>query len=282
MMTTLLLAVHLAGAEPAANYPAPNLLVEVDDPKLKEFHLLDVRPKAKYGAGHVPGAVHADTAPWSKAILANNADAAFWKLELAKLGVTPKQPTVVYADDAREAARAWWMLKYAGVPDVRILNGGWKAYTAAKLPTENTETMAKADPHDWKPDTARLADKKHVLEQLKGGSACIDARTPEEFSGEKALAKKGGHIPGATHLEWVELLDPKTEKFLPPADLVKLVKDRKIDLDKPAVTYCQGGGRAAVVAFGLELAGAKNVRNYYPSWGEWGNATDTPVEGKKK
>ena len=217
MMTTLLLAVHLAGTEPAANYPAPNLLVEVDDPKLKEFHLLDVRPKAKYGAGHVPGAVHADAAPWSKAILANNADAAFWKLELAKLGVTPKQPTVVYADDARDAARAWWMLKYAGVPDVRILNGGWKAWTAAKLEETKLVSAGVAPGHDWKPGTARLADKKHVLEQLKGGSVCIDARTPEEFSGEKALAKKGGHIPGATHLEWVELLDPKTDKFLPPA-----------------------------------------------------------------
>jgi thiosulfate/3-mercaptopyruvate sulfurtransferase len=282
MMTTLLLAVHLAAAEPAANYPTPNLLVEVTDPKLSAFHLLDVRPADKYMAGHIPGAVHADTAPWSKAVLANKADAAFWKTELAKLGVTPKQPVVVYADDVRDAARAWWMLKYAGVPDARVLNGGWKAHTASKLEESKLVSLGAAPPHDWKPDPARLADKKHVLAVLKDGAACVDARTADEFTGEKALAKKGGHIPGATHLEWVELLDPKTDKFLPPPDLLKLVKDRKIDLDKPQVTYCQGGGRAAVVAFGLELAGAKNVRNYYPSWGEWGNADDTPVEGKKK
>jgi thiosulfate/3-mercaptopyruvate sulfurtransferase len=281
MMTTLLLTVHLAAAEPPATYPAPNLLVEVTDPKLKQFHLLDVRTAEKYKAGHVPGAVRVDLTAWSKAILADKADAAFWKSELAKAGVTPKKPTVVYSDDVRDTARVWWMLKFAGVPDARVLNGGWKAYTAAKSTTETTETAVKADPHDWKPDPNRLADKKHVLEQLKGGSACVDARTKEEFTGEKALAKQGGHIPGATHLEWVELLDPKTEKFLPPADLIKLVKDRKIDLDKPQITYCQSGGRAAVVAFGLELAGAKNVRNYYPSWGEWGNADDTPVEGKK-
>ena len=51
-----------------------------------------------------------------------------------------------------------------------------------------------------------------------------------------------------------------------------------MDLDKPNITYCQGGGRAAVAAFGLELAGAKNVRNYYASWAEWGNDPDTPVE----
>jgi thiosulfate/3-mercaptopyruvate sulfurtransferase len=282
MMTTLLLAVHLAAAEPPAAYPAPNLLVDATDPKLKEYHLLDVRSGPKYNAGHVPGAVRVELALWSKAVLADRGDAAYWKAELAEVGVSTKAPTVVYADDVRDAARAWWMLKYAGVPDARVLNGGWKAYTAAKLPTETAEVVSKAEPHDWKPDPARLADKKFVLERVKAGAACVDARSRDEFTGDKAGAKRGGHIPGAVHLEWVELLDPKTDKFLPPADLVKLVKDRKIDLAKPQITYCQGGGRAAVTAFGLELAGAKGVRNYYPSWGEWGNADDTPVEGKKK
>lgn len=280
MMTTLLLAVHLAAAEPPADYPRPNLLVEVTDPKVKDYHLLDVRPKEKYGKGTVHGAVNVDPGPWSEAILAGKAGAAFWKAELAKVGVAPNRPTVILADDVRDAARVWWMLKYAGVPDVRVLNGGWKAWTAAKLPTENSQSAAVAEPHDWKPDPSRLADKKHVLEQLKGGAKCVDARTKGEFTGEKALAKKGGRIPGATHLEWVDLLDPKTDKFLPPAGLLKLVKGHNIDLDKPQITYCQGGGRAAVVAFGLELAGAKDVRNYYPSWGEWGNADDTPVEKK--
>lgn len=283
MMTTLLLAVHLAGAEPPADYPKPNLLVAVTDAKLKDYHLLDVRSAAKYGVSTIHGAVNVGLAPWSKAILAEKADAAFWKGELAKIGVSHTKPTVILADDVRDAARGWWMLKYAGVPDVRILNGGWKAWTAAKLPTENSQSAAAAEPFDWKLDPTRLADKRHVLEQLKkSGGMCVDARSKEEFTGEKALAKKAGHIPGATHLEWVDLLDPKTDTFLPPADLIKLVKSRDIDLDKPQVTYCQGGGRAAVVAFGLELAGAKNVRNYYPSWGEWGNADDTPVEGHKK
>lgn len=282
MMTALLLAVHLAGAEPSANYPTPNMLVEADAAKLKGFHLLDVRPKAKYDAGRIPNAVRADTGAWSKAVLADRADAAFWKAELAKVGVRPKVPVAVYADDVRDAARAWWVLKLAGVPDVRIVNGGWKAWTAAQLPTAKGDTVAVAEPHDWAPDPKRLADKRHVLEALKGGLVCVDARTKDEFTGDRAFAKKAGHIPGATHLEWVELIDPKTDKFLPPADLTKLIQDRKIDLDKPQVTYCQGGGRAAVLAFGLELAGAKDVRNYYPSWGEWGNAEDTPVEGKKK
>jgi thiosulfate/3-mercaptopyruvate sulfurtransferase len=280
MMTILLLAVHLTAADP--DYPTANLLVEAEKVVPADFHIVDARAKARFDEGHVPAARHVDLGPWSKAILADKADAAFWKSELMKAGVTPRKPTLVYADDVRDAARAWWMLKFAGVPDVRLLNGGWKAYTSAKLPVQKDVAATAVEPHDWKPDPTRLADKKHVLEQLKAGVVCVDARTTAEFTGEKKMAKQGGHIPGAIHLEWIDLLDPKTDKFLPPRELIKLVKDKKIDLDKPAVTYCQGGGRAAVVAFGLELAGAKNVRNYYPSWGEWGNADDTPVEAKKR
>ena len=96
------------------------------------------------------------------------------------------------------------------------------------------------------------------------------------------MAKKPGHIPGSVHVEWVEFFDPATGKFLSPEGLKKLAADRKLDLGKPAVTYCQGGGRAAVAALGLELMGAKAVRNYYASWGEWGNADDTPVALPKK
>ena len=61
------------------------------------------------------------------------------------------------------------------------------------------------------------------------------------------------------------------------AALEHLLAERHIDLDRPAVTYCQSGGRAAVVAFALELMGGKQVSNYYRSWAEWGNDPKTPV-----
>jgi thiosulfate/3-mercaptopyruvate sulfurtransferase len=283
MMTSALVLVYLCAAEPPAR-PSQNqqqLLVEVDDATLKDYRILDVRSQAKYDAGHIPGAVHASVEPWSKAVVAGKADSAFWRRELAKVGVSPQIPVVVYSDDVREAARAWWLLKFAGVPDVRLLNGGWKAYTLAKLPEQKEATTATAEPHDWKPDTTRLADKQLVLEEYKNGCVCIDARSSGEFRGERALAKNGGRIPGAIHLEWSELLDPKTDKFLPQQKIQLLLKERHIDLNKPQITYCQSGGRAAVVAFGLELAGASNVRNYYRSWSEWGNSDDTPIDRDK-
>jgi thiosulfate/3-mercaptopyruvate sulfurtransferase len=64
--------------------------------------------------------------------------------------------------------------------------------------------------------------------------------------------------------------------------LTKLFRDAGIDPARPATTYCQSGGRAAVLAFVVELMGGKEVRNYYRSWSEWGNADDTPIEKPKK
>ena len=73
-------------------------------------------------------------------------------------------------------------------------------------------------------------------------------------------------------------LDAKTKRFKSSSELKALLAERHIDVNKPAVTYCQSGGRAAAVAFALELMGGKQVENYYKSWAEWGNDPETPVD----
>lgn len=259
-------------ADPASvKYARPDLLVEVGDLKDGKFVVLDVRSAAKYAAQHAAGAVSAPVGAWAKAIDDGKADAAFWKGELAALGITPKSAVVVYSSDWREAARAWWALKLAGVPDVRVLNGGWREYLDAKLPTSTQATTPKAaDPAEWKPEP-RLAVMADVVKLADGKTACIvDARGASEVA--------GGKVPGARPLDWAELIDEKTQKVKPAAELARLFERAKIDLTKPCVTYCQGGGRAAVMAFGLELMGAKDVRNYHKSWGEYGNDKETPKE----
>jgi len=106
----------------------------------------------------------------------------------------------------------------------------------------------------------------------------IDARSESEFCGDNKLQnQRGGHIPGAVHLEWSDAIHPDTHKFRSAADLVEIFTDAGIDLTKPSVTHCQSGGRASVMAFTLELMGAKEVSNYYRGWSEWGNTEDTPV-----
>lgn len=277
-MVPLIITLAL-GADPAA-YPNDKLLVEAGElarADAKAFRVLDVRPRPQYQGGHVPGAVWADVAAWSQAV-ARTPDDTKWPERLAAVGIEPKAPVVVYADDVRDAARAWWVLKFAGVPVVRILNGGWRAWEEGKHPVEKKENTAKADPAAWKAEKSRLTTKEQLLDFVKAKKVqVLDARSEGEFCGETKTAKRAGSVPGAVRLEWSELIDPKTKKFRPAPELKKLIDDRKIDLGKEAVTYCQSGGRAAVLAFGLELMGGTKVSNYYRSWAEWGNADDTPV-----
>lgn len=273
MFTLLLSASLLAPTAEPAKYAKPELLVEPADAKVDKFTILDTRAKDKYADGHILGAVNLAVGPWAKAVNDGKADAAFWSKELAKNGVTPKKPVLVYSDDLRDAARAWWLLKLAGVPDARLLNGGWDAYAAATLEVSKETSQPKpAEPSDWKPE-ARLAVMADVVKLADAKDACVvDARTATEVA--------GGKVPGAKPLEWTELIDENTKKFKPAPDLIKLFDESKIDLGKPCVTYCQGGGRAAVMAFGLELMGAKDVRNYHKSWGEYGADKSTPKEKK--
>ena len=281
MLSPFLLTLAFAVTADADQYANPKMLLEPTEIVKDElkYHFLDIRGEGAFKDGHIPRAVLGQMGKWSKAVNDGKADAAFWKDALQVVGVTPNVPTVVYGADVKEVCRAWWLLKYAGIEDVRVLNGGVDGFVAAGGKLAKDPVKHGVKPHDWKPVPERLALKADVLTTVKDkASQLIDARSAGEYSGTETLAKKGGHVPGAKPLEWIDFLDPKTKKFKPAADLAKAIAESKIDLSKPCTTYCLSGGRASVVAFGLELMGAKNVRNYYRSWSEWGNADDTPVE----
>ena len=273
----------------AADYPNKTLLVEPADlakPDVaKTFVILDAREKAKYEAGHIPGSIWVDHAAWAKAF-GDGDHANAWSKRIGELGIAVNAKVVVLDDSTKDAARIWWILKYWGVADVRLLNGGWKGWTAAKLEVTKEKS---ADPRGVKfnavSQAERLATKDYLLKAIDGGKLqIVDARSENEFCGtEKMNNKKASAMPGAKQLEWTDLLDAKTQQFKPANDLKKLFADAGIALDKPSATHCQSGGRASVMAFGMELMGTKEVRNYYKSWGEWGNADDTPiVPGKPK
>jgi thiosulfate/3-mercaptopyruvate sulfurtransferase len=284
MNITLITIAVLTLSAGADAYPNPELLIEADSLAkldLRTVVILDTRDSKAYNSGHVPGANLVPTSEWTKAV-PDTPEA--WTSRLGKLGIKPDSSVIVYGGiDVREAARIWWLLKYAGASDVRLLNGGLPAWEKAGGNLEKRAT-ALALVEFGKPavKSGRLAEKADVISLLKAkNSQIVDARSNDEFCGVAGAAKRKGHIPGATPLEWTELLTTE-KKFKSPDELKKLFAEKKIDLEKPVVTYCQSGGRAAVVAFGLELMGAKDVKNYYKSWSEWGNAADTPVELPKK
>jgi thiosulfate/3-mercaptopyruvate sulfurtransferase len=234
--------------------------------------IVDVRPRSVYELGHIPKAVHVDADEWQQSSIAPGGlqDAEAWSERIGKLGINRVTYVVVYGDQPQNAARVWWTLKYLGVANAAILDGGWKHWLAAR-----GDVTAHIPPSgDTRPPVlfqrerlAEIADLKrtHKSPNIK----VIDARSQEEF--EK------GRIPGAVHIEWKELLAPDG-RFKSAKVLKTLFREHGINDSKTMVTYCLGDGRSALDAFALELAGLPKVKYYYSNWQEWSADSEAPVE----
>jgi len=276
----VILALSL-GAEPPA-YPRADLLLEATQfakPAVAEhYRILDARDREDYDKGHVPAAVWVDEAAWSKAF-AKGQDAEDWARRIGALGIDPDTPTVVYGKaTTTQAARIWWILHYWGLKNVRLLNGGWHAWTDEHgRVVSDVPTVTPLAPHLMR-HSDRLATRSDVEKGIKGsGFQLLDARSDAEYCGRTRMARRAGAIPRSVHLEWVNVIDPHTERFKSAEQLAELFRRAHVDLDTPLVTHCQSGGRAAVLAFALELMGAHQVRNYYRGWSEWGNTPNAPI-----
>src|SRR5579883_1133206 len=130
-LTSLVLL--LPAADKPAGYPRPELLVEPADLQkeaAKGVRVLDARGKGKYLDGHFPGAVWVDATTWARSF-GEGTDQAGWEKRIGTLGLTADTPVAVYDDNqAKDAARVWWILRFWGFKDVRLVNGGWRGYAA--------------------------------------------------------------------------------------------------------------------------------------------------------
>src|SRR6266849_9334904 len=123
---------ELEAPERMGQYPRANLLVDVEElakPEIaKQFLVLDARGKEKYATGHIPGAIWVDPIGWSRVALAAQDEEA-WAKRIGALGIDRNTRVVIYDDNAsKDAARIWWILRYWGIGDVRLLNGGLRAW----------------------------------------------------------------------------------------------------------------------------------------------------------
>ncbi len=242
--------------------------------------LLDVRPRAEYEAGHIPGAVWVDAAAIEKKAGVPGAlnEPKPWQEWIDSLGIGSDSEIYIYdSAQQKDAARFWWLLRHLGAEQVGLVDGNFSIWNEQDRPvsTEPTKTQPREFPIKIRAD--RFADQQTVLQALQGGEIqVVDARSLGEYTGEVARSAKGGHIPAACHLEWSELVDDQG-RFLPASDLRSKVEKLGLKPGQEVITHCQGGGRASVDAFVLERLGHP-ARNYYLGWSDWGNAQETPID----
>jgi len=254
----------------------------LSDPNLR---LLDARSRADYDKAHIPRSVWVDVKAAQKlgAKPGGLSDEDAWKAWSTPLAISPTSEVLVYDGDRQlDAARTWWLITYLGVRNVGLINGNFPLWVQQGRPV--TTVVPKIEPQPFPVSflADRYATRSDVLEAIKGNTTqVIDARSDEEYTGEKAVSKRGGHIPTACHLEWSDLVD-KDGRFLDEDVLRSKLKKFALNPGQPVITHCQSGGRASVDAFVLERLGFP-AKNYYLGWSDWGNAEDTPVvAGKEK
>ncbi|MFD8674066.1 sulfurtransferase [Streptomyces seoulensis] len=234
--------------------------------------------RAAYEAGHLPGAVFVDldrelAAPPGPRGRHPLPDLAEFGAAMRRAGVSASTPVVVYdGGQGWAAARAWWLLRATGHPDVRVLDGGLTAWEGPL----STEVPAPAQG-----DFAPLPEATGVLDAdsaaaLAESGVLLDARAGERYRGEvEPIDRVGGHIPGALSAPTMENVGPDG-RFLPAADLRDRFKALGVSGDAPVGVYCGSGVSAAHEALALAVAGIPAAL-YVGSWSEWSSDPSRPV-----
>jgi thiosulfate/3-mercaptopyruvate sulfurtransferase len=244
--------------------------------------LVDLCSIDKYREGHIPGAVHLHTAeliagtkPAPGLLPAPEQLAALF----ARIGLTPDKHVVCYDDEGGPwAGRLIWTFDVIGHRKYSFLNGGKTAWIADGLPLESGENLPIPAPLQSLTFDARyIADAAAILAALGDEKYLVwDARGRDEYTGEKALSARGGHIPGAIHCEWTELLD-KDRALRLRKDLASYLQQKGITPDKHIVTHCQTHRRSGLTYLAAKSLGYLNIRAYPGSWSEWGNNETLPA-----
>jgi thiosulfate/3-mercaptopyruvate sulfurtransferase len=244
--------------------------------------LIDCRPAEEFAGGHIQGAVHFDLFGLSLIDTTPSPLRAFMTMmrHLFELrGVDRAKKVVFYEEDSgMRAARGVWFLEFFGHGDVRLLDGGIRAWARAGYPLTTEVVSPKPGRLGGEENPDVLATVDQVLSCLNQPTVTLlDARSDDEYFGRHVRAVRGGAIPGAVHLEWVNNLDVNG-RFKDTAELAAMYRGLGLAPEKEVVVYCQGGYRSAHTYLALRLIGYPRVRNYLGSWKEWGDRLDLPIE----
>lgn len=254
--------------------------------------VLDVRwrlggppPDEAFAAGHVPGAGSLDLETELAAHAREDRvggrhplpEPAAFSAAMRRAGVHSGRTVVVMDEaDGTSASRAWWLLRHAGHPDVRVLDGGWHAWVAAGGDVE-VGAAQPVRPGDFVAGWGAMptVDANGAAAVASSG-VLLDARAAPRFRGEvEPIDRLAGHIPGAVNAPFADDLSPEGTWL--PLDLVRQTYDALgVDAARPIAAYCGSGVTAAHTVVALSRLGVPAA--LYPgSWSDWISDPDRSV-----
>ena len=194
-----------------------------------------------YNRAHIPGAVNLGENHYIKGdgsvhVMAPEEASEF----LGNLGIGDETLVVAYSGrHSIYAARLWWVLSYYGHMNVKVLNGGWRKWLAEGR--SMSDRPSAPEPRRFTPKVdPSLIVKADELKSAIGeeGTVIWDTRAADEYSGENSRGNKySGHIPGAPHLEWSDVMDVESGEFRPAEEIRSMLSEKGVTPEQQVYTY---------------------------------------------
>ncbi|UBU49549.1 sulfurtransferase [Cobetia sp. D5] len=273
---------------------ASQLVTQLAMAGLKSPVVLDCRARLDDGEagerlwreGHLPGAIHVDMDRDLSAAVREDGVGGRHPLPshqataelFRRLGITPEQQVVVYDDMGGQmaAARLWWMLTWAGHPDVRVLDGGIQAWNQAMGELKRAPAQpVSPTPSDWQPsfDDSLLVSAQEVAVT---DDSLLDARAEARFRGEQEpVDPVAGHIPGAFCRPTPSNLEANG-RFKDRMSLMRELRSL-LPAQGEVIAYCGSGISACQNILAFAIAGLPLPRLYAGSWSDWISDPARPV-----
>ena len=268
---------------------------ELADMPQSDIVIIDTRAPEAFAAGHIPSAVNlhdiftylatSDTAGMSE-LTQKFADA------FGAAGLDGAKTAVIYEEAMNsgfgQSCRGYFLLSYLGYPSIKVLHGGFAAWTAADMPVAHQAVSPVPAGFDIDPAAASLMltvdDMKAALDTPE--VSLLDVRDVDEWVATSSspygpdFCPRKGRIPGAVWIEWYRMMKPTADgPMMKSADEV-LAECATVGItaDTPVYLYCFKGARASNTFLALKEAGIKDVRIYFGSWNEWSRDMALPID----